>query len=138
MTSLSSPEAEYYSICGAGAELIYASGLIRFAGYEVEPFIESDASSAISMAQRQGIGGVRHMEARYLWVQEKVEEGELKVNKIKGEENPADLCTKNLPSKKVNNFMKMMSFNYRDGRAEKSLELPALREEEKMERKKTR
>ena len=35
LRALSSPESEYYGICGAGAELIYVAGLIEFCGYKV-------------------------------------------------------------------------------------------------------
>ena len=61
---LSSPEAEYYGICSAGSELIYVMGVIRFFGFEVDGWILSDSSGALSLSQRQGVGHQRHIEAR--------------------------------------------------------------------------
>ena len=37
---------------------------------------------------------MRHVELRYLWVQEVVKEGRIKVRKVPGLENPADHLTK--------------------------------------------
>ena len=50
-------------------------------------------------------------------------EEELKVNKIAGTENPADLLTKNLTQGKIDFYMGLIKQEYRDGRAEKSLNL---------------
>ena len=79
---LSSPEAEYYGICSAVSELIYVMGLIRFFGFEVDGWILSDSSGALSLSQRQGVGHQRHIEARYLWIQDHVQRGTFKVGKI--------------------------------------------------------
>ena len=37
---------------------------------------------------------MRHIEVRDLWLQEEVRKGAVKVDKVRGEENPADLMTK--------------------------------------------
>ena len=92
---LSSPEAEYYSICSAGSELIYVMGVIRFFGFEVDGWILSDSSGALSLSQRQGVGHQRHIEARYLWIQDHVQRGTFKVGKISGSLNK-DVGTKHV------------------------------------------
>ena len=53
-----------------------------------------DASSAIAIATRSGVGSVRHLAARYLWVQREVENQSFSVEKVAGQRNPADLGTK--------------------------------------------
>ena len=78
---LSSPEAEYYGICSAGSELIYVMGVIRFFGFEVDGWILSDSSGALSLSQRQGVGQQRHIGARYLWIQDHVQRGTFKGTK---------------------------------------------------------
>ena len=93
---LSSPEAEYYGICSAGSELIYVMGLIRFFGFEVDGWILSDSSGALSLSQRQGVGHQRHIEARYLWIQDHVQRGTFKVGKILGSLNKADVGKKHV------------------------------------------
>ena len=86
---LSSPEAEYYGICSAGSEPIYVMGVIRFSGFEVDGWILSDSSGALSLSQRQGVGHQRHIEARYLWIQDHVQRGTFKVGKIPSSLNKA-------------------------------------------------
>ena len=84
--------------CSAGSELIYVMGVIRFFGFEVDGTILSDSSGAISLSQRQGVGSQRHIEARYLWIQEHVQRGTFKLGKIAGSLNKADVGTKHRDS----------------------------------------
>ena len=58
-----------------------------------------DASSAIAIATRSGVGSVRHLAARYLWVQREVESNSFSVEKVAGPRNPADLGTKHVDVK---------------------------------------
>ena len=53
----------------------------------------------------------------------KNDEGEVDVKKIAGEQNPADLLTKNVNIAKVDKYMEVISGEFRDGRAEVSIEL---------------
>ena len=87
LRALATVESEYYGICAAGAKLIYVAGLIDFCGYKVQKHLESDARGAIAVASRQGYGGVRHLEARYLWIQEHVQSGNIIVGKVPGDAN---------------------------------------------------
>ena len=54
-----------------------------------------DAISAIAIATRSGVGSVRHLAARYLWVQRGVESNSFSVEKVAG----ADLGTKHVDVK---------------------------------------
>jgi hypothetical protein len=58
--------------------------------------IYSDASAGRSLAFRKGLGKVRHIETKYLWVQDLVKDGRLSLLKVKGVDNPADIGTKHL------------------------------------------
>ena len=53
------------------------------------------SGAAKSMAMRQGVGKVRHMDVRALWIQEAVLKLGLGSFKFNGTDNPADLGTKN-------------------------------------------
>ena len=44
---------------------------------------------------------MRHMDVRKLWLQEEVRQGKVKLIKVRGDTNPADLMTKYLGSKEV-------------------------------------
>ena len=56
--------------------------------------IKTDASVGKSLAARRGLGGIRHIEVNQLWLQEKVNNGTIEVEKVKGETNRADVLTK--------------------------------------------
>ena len=56
--------------------------------------VKTDASVAKSLASRRGLGGIRHIEVNQLWLQERVNNSELEIEKVKGEINRADVLTK--------------------------------------------
>ena len=61
-----------------------------------EHCIGSDSSAAKSLGSRRGTGRIRHLETRWLWLQLEVAKGNIKLEKVAGEDNPADLLTKYL------------------------------------------
>ena len=58
-----------------------------------------------------------------LWIQERVEDGELEMVKVKWEENPADLMTKHLGKKVIHTHMGALSQEVAAGRAKASLKV---------------
>ena len=92
--ALSSGEAEYDALVKAAAEALGAQALALDLGWTTKVRIWIDASAAKSMASRIGLGKMRHLEVRYLWLQGAVKQGRLVMVKIKGTENPADIATK--------------------------------------------
>ena len=56
--------------------------------------MESDSSSALAFASRRGLGKQRHVQTRYLWIQDQVAQKALVIFKIPGGENVADILTK--------------------------------------------
>jgi hypothetical protein len=65
-------------------------------GSELKLVMYSDASAGRSLAFRKGLGKVRHIETKYLWIQDLVKDGRIKLLKGKGTCNPADIGTKHL------------------------------------------
>ena len=63
-------------------------------GLSLDVVIQSDSSSAKSFASRRGLGKQRHVQTRFLWVQERVAAGHIKIKKIPGGENCSDILTK--------------------------------------------
>ena len=104
IVALSSAEAELYGM---------VEGVTRAKGLRTLAFelgfrslrnvikLGTDRSAAKSFVNRRGLGKMRHLQIRNLWLQEEVEHGRLEVHKIKGEENPANLMTKILSLKEV-------------------------------------
>ena len=54
----------------------------------------TDSSAAKSFVSRRGLGKMRHLEIRDLWLQREVAQGKVIVSKVLGTENPADTMTK--------------------------------------------
>ena len=54
----------------------------------------TDSSAAKSFVSRRGLGRMRHLQIRDLWLQQEVGEGRVIVSKVSGTENPADSMTK--------------------------------------------
>jgi hypothetical protein len=92
--ALSSGEAEFYSAGKAAAELIGIKSLMMDMGWNAGIKLHVDATVAQAMANRQGIGKIRHLEVRYLWLQEMAKSGVIAVRKVSGIFNPADVLTK--------------------------------------------
>jgi hypothetical protein len=95
--ALSSAEAELYSMIEG---VTRAKGLLSlawelgFGGLSNVLELGTDSSAAKSFVCRRGLGKMRHVEIRDLWLQREVAMGKLIVRKIPGERNPADLMTK--------------------------------------------
>ena len=54
----------------------------------------TDSSAAKSFVSRRGLSRMRHVEVKELWLQEVVKVGTIKMKKVPGTTNPADLLTK--------------------------------------------
>ena len=92
--ALSSGEAEYYGMVRGAAQGLGALTLLKDMGVSMRLTIKTDASVAKSIASRRGIGRVRHIEVNQLWLQERVSNGQIEIEKVDGKINRADLITK--------------------------------------------
>ena len=79
----SSAEAEFYAIVEGASRGLGIKALAADMGSAMEIILYSDASAGRSLAFRKGLGKVRHIETKYLWVQDLIKEGRLKLLKIK-------------------------------------------------------
>ena len=115
--ALSSAEAELHALVAASAE---ALGLAAYAfdlGMILKPMMFTDASAALGIAQRRGLGKLRHVQTQALWIQQANHEKRLGFHKVPGAENPADALTKHLPAELLERHMKAMSTTFESGRA---------------------
>jgi hypothetical protein len=92
--ALSSGESEWYGLVKGSAVGLGFQSLMADWGINLSLEILSDSSAARGFSARKGLGKMRHIQTRYLWVQERVHEGHLKIVAIKGTKNPADVLTK--------------------------------------------
>ena len=83
----------------------YALGtqsFFRDVGRELSIWLHTDSLRAKSFALRRGVGNMRHIQTRYLWLQERTSVKHLKLARIDGTDNPADVMTKSLVSPLLN------------------------------------
>ena len=98
------------------AEALGIQSVLSDFGVSVKIEIHSDATAAIGICKRQGLGRVRHLATADLWVQQKVRARELKLFKLPGKENPSDLMTKHKTAPEASKFMSMLGIQSLDGR----------------------
>ena len=93
LVSQSSAEAGLNASIKAGQEGICLRNMLAECGRRLEVHIYGDSSASQGIASRSGVGKVKHLSIRQLWVQERVEDGDLVVHKIPRCENVSDALT---------------------------------------------
>ena len=63
-------------------------------GMEIRSNIHVDATAAIGIAERKGLGKVRHLDTQALWIQDAAGRTRVTVQTVDGERGPADPMTK--------------------------------------------
>ena len=113
--ALSSGEAELYAMTKAASQTIGLMSLAADFGEELTGEVMSDASAAIGIVHRKGLGKIRHIEVQDLWLQEKVAQEKLAVSKVAGAQNPADMMTKIAPAALRLRHMHCLGLHHRYG-----------------------
>ena len=101
--AISSGEAEYYGMVKGGSIGLGTRALAQDLGMHVKIRLHSDASAAIGIANRKGLGRVRHIEVNQLWLQDKVANKEIDLVKVGSKANLADALTKYVSSEDLRN-----------------------------------
>ena len=78
------------------AELLRIQACAKDLGMEYTAAVYTDASAALGIVQRRGIGKVRHLCTQSLWLQEAHATRRVQFEKIDGSRNPSDLFAKHL------------------------------------------
>ena len=94
--ALSSGEAEFYGMVKGGAEAMGSRSILSDLGLEHKIRLSEDSSAAKGIADRTGLGKVRHIEVNQLWIQDKVKNKEFEIKRVKGLDNLADALTKHV------------------------------------------
>ena len=123
--ALSSGEAEYYGLVRGVSQALGMRGMYRDLGVNVGINAYVDASAAVGIACRRGLGKVRHIELDQLWLQDQVARGRVRVFKVLGEKNLADSLTKTSTAERMALTMRGTSSEVRAGRHEQMPELAA-------------
>ena len=125
--ALSSAEAEFYAMIEA---VIRGKGILNIMkeiGFVITERIQlfTDSSAAKSFVSRTGLGRMKHLEIRDLWLQREVGLGRVLVNKVDGTRNPADLMTKYFKRWEVEVRLRLMGIRvkWREGCQEEDEEM---------------
>ena len=97
--SLSSTEAEYMAISEVAMEILYIVGILKFIGVDLKYPIEVNVDNigAVYLSKNATTGNrTKHIDTRYHFVREYIEDGIVKVVFVRSEDNDADIFTKNL------------------------------------------
>ena len=87
LIALSSGESELYAPLKASAEALGMVSLFKDLGYEVKGEVWGDASAALGIINRKGLGKTRHIDTSFLWIQQTAADQRLKYMKVLGLSN---------------------------------------------------
>ena len=76
----------------------------------------TDSTASSGIANRRGLGNVRHIEVNQLWLQDKVNSKEVEIRKVKGEDNLADALTKHVDQNGTGQHMRGTGQMFKEGR----------------------
>ena len=79
--------------------------------------LRADAQAAIGICPRSGIGRVRHLAVGQLWIQERIREKAIRLEKVAGEAHPADAATKHLCAERLHKCYTALGCERRPGRS---------------------
>ena len=96
VVALSSAEAEVYGSVRALTETMRLISMYKDLSTHMNGSVLGDASAALAIVARRGLGKLRHLDTNYLWIQEKAGKYDLNFKKVAGVDNGADLFTKTL------------------------------------------
>ena len=77
----------------------------------------TDSSAALGTSNRLGLGKSRHVQTRFLWVQEHLAAKNFELEKVATNKNVADICTKSLNAEAAARHVRTMGFEIAAGRA---------------------
>ena len=110
--ALSSAEAELYATVRASAEYIGIASMLKDFGVTKKGYLLGDASAALGIIRRRGIGKMRHIDTSYLWVQERAANKDIMYDKISGKDNPADGQTKHVSKELIDQYAEYCDYEF--------------------------
>ena len=129
--ALSSAEAELGGICRGASQGLGLVALAKDLNIDMKLDVRTDATAAIGVCRRRGLGKIRHLAVADLWVQEKVRLKEFTLTKVPGDVNPADLLTKHVDRRLLEKHLRTLNLFFDWGRSsnaptidQKSLPIP--------------
>ena len=109
VVSLCSAEAELHSLVSSVADGIYMKGCLEFLmDATIEHVAYVDNAAARQLANKRGVGKIRHLSGKLLWIQNKTNDGSLRVVQVPTLVNVSDIETKPLTGSRTRALLFMI------------------------------
>jgi hypothetical protein len=111
--ALSSGESEYYAVSKGAALGLFLRALLSDWALQVKLRVGTDSSAAKGFSNKRGLGrATRHVQTRFLWVQERVADGDIELFKEATADNVADVLTKPVSHALMQKHLATLGFRF--------------------------
>ena len=117
----SSCEAEIVAMNVGAVEAVFTKTLLDELGVQANILMKSDSTSGIALMQRRGLGRLRHLQVKELWLQDQVRAGDIQVEYVPTQENMADVLTKGLGTLKMEQLVSKIGLVCRPQKQEQNM-----------------
>ena len=115
--SLSSTEAEWYAGSAATCDSLFLRNIVQFLTGDVQCVVlHVDNSAVRNVAAKLGVGRLRHISGRMMWMQQMLRAKEIETRQVSTTYNIADLNTKGLTRERFFALLWMIGYVDTDGR----------------------
>ena len=111
VVALSTTEAEFMATTEAFKEALWLQGILQeLKQIKGRVTVYSDSQSSIHLCKNPVYHEKsKHIDIRLYWIREKIEEGVIKLEKVRSEDNPADAGTKVLTVSKFRHCLDLLN-----------------------------
>ena len=120
---LSSAESELYAAIKASGECLGITAMFKDWGIDTDGQVKVDASAALGIISRTGLGRTRLIDVQYLYIQQLSAKKALRFGKVSGNSNAAELMTKHLNREVLARHSRDSNIRFIHGRAERATQL---------------
>ena len=112
--ALSSTEAEYMALSDCSRQVVWIKSLLEEIGYKLNaiPICGDNQGSIFIASNPVQERRSKHIDIRYHYIREVVAQGKVELFFIDGNDNPADMFTKNLGHVKFHKFRNMLGLEF--------------------------
>ena len=84
--ALGTAEAESYAVVTGSAEALGKQSMMTDLGMSAQVRVWTDSNAAKAIGSRRGFGKTRHVELKFLWLQEATKSGRVRLKQVPGEQ----------------------------------------------------
>ena len=108
VVALSAPESELYALTAGKPHGIRSQNIFCDLHVELIVRLETDLTSVSGICPRRGVGRLRHLHKKELWLQDQIAAKKIQFGRVTSEDNEAHLGTKYLERNRIKKCVTMM------------------------------